>query len=73
MDQGNTFNLDNEINKWFGEKRTNPSLTAFDHEELKSHLKEIMNVNVADWFLKCVDLVLIFVTACFLGNGSLSY
>ncbi len=43
MDQSNTFNLDNEINQWFGEKRTNPSFTASDREELKCHLYEIMD------------------------------
>jgi hypothetical protein len=43
MDQSNTFNLDNEINQWFGEKRTNPSFTASDREELKNHLYEIID------------------------------
>ncbi|KAF0234064.1 MAG: hypothetical protein FD181_3732 [Prolixibacteraceae bacterium] len=43
MDQSNTFNLDNEINQWFGEKRTNPSFTASDREELKCHLYEIID------------------------------
>jgi hypothetical protein len=43
MDQSNTFNLDNEINQWFGKQQTNPSFTASDREELKCHLYEIID------------------------------
>lgn len=43
MDQSNTFNLDNEINQWFGKQQTNPSFTTSDREELKSHLYEIID------------------------------
>jgi len=43
MDQSNSFILDNEVNQWLGEQRTNPSFTASDREELKCHLYEIID------------------------------
>lgn len=43
MSQNNTFKLDNQVNQWFDKKRTNPSFTASDLEELKSHLYEIID------------------------------
>lgn len=43
MSQNNTFNLEAQINQWLDKNRRNPSFTASDLEELKSHLYEIID------------------------------